>query len=90
MATQKFRDLVHYVCWKCEDPSQLGATKLNKIAWFADVYAYRRDGVSMTGESYVKRQFGPVPRSILPTLALLQREGKLVVRDTQLEYQPRE
>jgi hypothetical protein len=90
MASQKFRDLVHYVCWKCEDPSQLGATKLNKILWFVDTFTYRRDGVSLTGERYVKRQFGPVPYSMLPALTKLREEGKIFIREPHAEFQPRE
>lgn len=37
---EKFKALVHYICWKVEDPRQLGATKLNKILWFSDVLTY--------------------------------------------------
>jgi hypothetical protein len=29
---EKFKSLVHYVCWRCmDDPSKLGSVKLNKI-----------------------------------------------------------
>lgn len=37
---EKFKALVHYICWKVEDPRQLGATKLNNILWFSDVLTY--------------------------------------------------
>ncbi len=90
MSTQKFRDLIHYVIWKCEDPSLLGSTKLNKIPWYVDTYAYRRDGASITGETYVKRQYGPVPKSILETLRTLGEEGKIFEREPRAEYQPKE
>jgi hypothetical protein len=33
----------HYVIARC-DPAKLGATKLNKVLWFADVIYYRRHG----------------------------------------------
>ena len=90
MSSQKFRDLVHYICWRCEDPAQLGATKLNKITWVIDTYTYRRDGRSLTGETYIKQQFGPVARSMLPTLAKLGAEGKLLQRAPLTEFQSRE
>jgi hypothetical protein len=90
MASQKFRDLVHYICWRCEDPSQLGATKLNKIPWIIDTYVYCRDGHSLTGETYIKQQFGPVARSMLPTLAELGAEGKVTQRQPSSEFQSRE
>jgi hypothetical protein len=57
---KKFSNLVHYICYKCDDPSQLGATKLNKILWYCDMFSYRWNSESMTGENYIKRQFGPV------------------------------
>jgi hypothetical protein len=90
MASQKFRDLVHYICWRCEDPAQLGATKLNKIPWIIDTYLYRRDGRSLTGETYIKQKFGPVARSMLPTLAGLGAEGKIQQRTPSTEFQSRE
>ena len=77
MSTLKLKQLTHYVCWKCEDPSKLGATKLNKVLWLADVLAYKISGVSITGSSYVKQQFGPVPRSILAVRRELIAEKKI-------------
>ena len=78
---EKFRTLVHYVCDKVDDPSNLGATKLNKILWFSDVLAYLNWAEPITGESYIKRQFGPVPAHILSVLEELEKDRLLVVRD---------
>ena len=36
MDQEKFDALVHYICARCEDPTSLGATKLNKIMWYSD------------------------------------------------------
>ncbi len=72
---KKFKSLVHYVCWKAkDDPTRLGATKLNKICWLADFTNYYRTAHSITGATYVKRQFGPVPRAILHTISELEQE----------------
>jgi len=81
MATDKFKALVHHIVSSCDDPSSLGATRLNKILWFCDVLSYRMHGVAMTGERYVKRQFGPVPKTILRTLKELEDEGSILVRE---------
>jgi hypothetical protein len=75
------KELTHYICWKTADPSKLAATKLNKALWFADTIAYRANGRSITNTTYVKRQFGPVPRRILPVLDQLNSEGKVIVRE---------
>lgn len=79
--TDLLKELIHYICWKVQDPSKLGATKLNKTLWFSDTIAYRATGRSITNTVYVKRQFGPVPKRVLPVLSELQNEGKIVVRE---------
>ena len=86
MASAKFKALVHQIVASCDDPNRLGATKLNKICWFADTIAYRLHGKSITGETYVKRQRGPVPKSILFAIRELEAEQKIGVRDH--EYLP--
>ena len=79
----RLKELTHYICWKVtEDPSRLGATKLNKALWFSDSLAYRMSGHSISNSSYVKRQFGPAPKHILPAINELSSEGKLLVRES--------
>src|SRR5258707_6058665 len=79
---EKFKALVHYVCWsRKDDTSKLGSTKLNKILWLSDFVKYYRSGASITGARYVKRQFGPVPRAIMPVLAELESEGAVFTRE---------
>ncbi len=80
----RMKKLVHYMCSLCEDPSKFGATKLNKALWYADTIAYQMYGESISGEkSYVKRQFGPVPKKILATLDRLESDGSLLVKRTR-------
>jgi hypothetical protein len=89
--TDLLKELTHYVCWKVGDPAKLGATKLNKTLWFSDTIAYRLSGRSITGAAYVKRQFGPVPKRILPVLQELATEGKIAIRQRQhFSYPQRE
>src|SRR5438552_961368 len=78
----KFASLVHYLCHKASDnPSILGKTKLSQALWYSDAYAYVLHGKSITGEKYVKHQFGPVPCHIDSTLRALEREKAIVIRD---------
>ncbi|MBS1913461.1 MAG: SocA family protein [Bacteroidetes bacterium] len=88
MATQghqsdKYVALVHYICWRCQDPSKLGKTKLNKILFYSDFasYLYYRKPITDTG--YIKLQFGPVPKDIDQVIIRLRHEGKVVERDAQ-------
>lgn len=83
MATEKFKALVHHVVSSCDDPTRLGSIRLNKILWYADTIAYRLHGASITGETYVKRQFGPVPKHILGTLRVLEEEGSIVATEKE-------
>jgi Protein of unknown function (DUF4065) len=77
----RFKKLVHYVCSQCaDDPAKLGATKLNKTLWISDLRSYYETGKPITPARYVKREFGPVPSSIMPVLQELQREGALTVK----------
>jgi hypothetical protein len=77
MNTNRLADLAHYIIWRC-DPSELGATKLNKICWYADLNAYRQLERTVTGADRYKRlQFGPVPKGIHLVLEALEHEGKI-------------
>jgi len=81
---EKFKSLVHYICWRCkDDPSKLGAVKLNKTLWVADFTAYYNSSHPITGARYIKREHGPVPHATLPILNELESEGALFVRDTR-------
>ena len=73
----KFKALVHYICEKATDPSVLGSVKLNKVLWYSDAIHYLISGQSITGETYIKRQFGPVPRHIVNVVESLVQERKI-------------
>ena len=75
---ERLQALLHYVCDKAEDPSVLGRVKLNKVPWYADTIAFMIMGKSITGERYIKRQFGPVPAKFVPALRKLEEDGKIV------------
>lgn len=55
-----------YVADKSADDEMFGATKLNKILYFSDFLYYQKTGESITGANYMKLEFGPVPRRLLP------------------------
>lgn len=86
---EKFKSLVHYVCSRVDNPSQLGATKLNKVLWFSDLLTYLNINAPVTGARYVKRQFGPVPAAIVPIIEELRAEGALAVRDVEYFGKPK-
>jgi hypothetical protein len=89
MDREKFKTLVHYICWKCDDPSKLGATKLNKIIWFAERSWFLKTGEAISGVKFVKQERGPVPNAILPVLDSLVEEHRLVIREGRSYSYPR-
>lgn len=72
----KFKDLIHYICFR-SDSSKLGKTKLHKILYYSDMRAYVLLKKPITGEAYVKDQFGPVSSHLLGVLEELQAEGRI-------------
>lgn len=77
----KLKTVVLYACARCE-PSQLGAVKLHKVLYFADMLHYAQVGTPLTGATYRKRPHGPTCDNLLPTLRELAQEGSLDIRET--------
>ena len=71
-------------------PDDLGATKLNKILWFADCEFYRRHGRSLTGETeYIRRDNGPCPVRIVQVINRLKQDGAIVERPQPVAHYTR-
>jgi hypothetical protein len=83
---EKLKQLVHYVCDIAPDPRQLGATKLNKILFYADTQAYLETGSPSTGETDVKQKLGPVPKHIGEILAELKAEEAVAISEERLAF----
>lgn len=63
---KRFRELIVYVADKCGMDPSFGATKLNKILWYADFVSYKQRGKPITGERYQRLQNGPCPVRLKP------------------------
>ena len=88
--TPKLKDLVHCIVHECKDrPDRLGAVRLNKVLWYADVSSFKEHGEPISGETYVKRQYGPVPLRIGAVLEELRDEGKIAVQEPSGQYDTR-
>lgn len=77
----KLRELALYIADRSVDDPNFGATKLNKLLFFSDFLAYGQYGAPITGATYRRLQFGPVPAQ----LGVVQREllatGTAVVQE---------
>ena len=81
---RKFRELVLYVSQKCASDPKFGATKLNKILFYADFFAYGNTGNPITGFRYQKLPNGPAPRRLLPVRGQMVAEGELGIQEVPL------
>lgn len=77
----KLGELILYVSERCEADRHFGATKLNKILFFADFLFYQKTGRSITGQEYQRLPNGPAPRRLIPVRQTLVDAGDLAVRE---------
>jgi len=75
----KFKELLLFICRRSEGDEPFGATKLNKLLFFADFMAYRKLGKSITGHRYQKLDNGPAPQALLPIRNQLEEEGAIAL-----------
>jgi hypothetical protein len=80
----KLAELILYICQKCADDPYFGATKLNKILYFADFLHYGNHGAPITGMEYQKLAYGPAPRRLLPVRQELMDRGDLGIQPVHL------
>lgn len=81
MGGEKLRELILYICHRCEGDDTFGAVKLNKILFYADFGAYVLHEHSITGEEYQALDHGPAPRRLVPVRESLIAEKRLIVRE---------
>src|SRR5438874_6123820 len=77
----KFKELILFICRNCE-PSRLGAVKLHKILYLADMLQFAFEGHAITGSVYIKQEFGPTSRHLLGILRELQREKAIRISNS--------
>jgi hypothetical protein len=80
---QKFRELILYIARESEQDEHFGATKLNKILFYSDFWAYRKLGHSITGQQYQKLGKGPAPRRLLPVVRKMEDHGDCVLAERE-------
>lgn len=72
---ERFRELLLYVARETEADLRCGRTKLYKILFYADFWAFSKLGHSISGQEYQKLPNGPAPRQALPVIEAMVREG---------------
>ena len=77
---QKLAELILYISSMSEDDPFCGATKLNKILYFADAISFAEYGEPITGAQYMKEEFGPVPVRLVPVREKLKETNAIAVQ----------
>jgi len=74
---EKFKQILHYVIYKCGNLSNVGRTVLYKLLYFSDFDYYELFEEKMTGESYYKLDHGPAPSHFDEVTKELEKEGNI-------------
>ncbi|MCK9495552.1 MAG: Panacea domain-containing protein [Dehalococcoidia bacterium] len=74
---QRFKELILFIADQSKDDPRFGATKLNKILYFADFKAFLALGSSISGATYIRMDRGPVPEEMLATLREMEDAGDI-------------
>jgi hypothetical protein len=76
---KKLEELIIYISEKSKNDPSFGATKLNKILFFADFVHYGSHGKAITNAEYVHRSNGPTPKFMKPALDSLEKESRIKI-----------
>lgn len=82
---EKFKELILYICEKSATDPNFGATKLNKLLFLSDFWAYGNLGQPITGVEYMKLRYGPAPRPLVPVREEMQNNRELAIQETTLD-----
>ena len=75
---KKLAAAIYHICERASaHPDSLDQIKLNKVLWYADARAYLQRGESITGDTYIKKPFGPVARHNRVAVEQLEAAGAL-------------
>jgi uncharacterized phage-associated protein len=76
---EKLRELILYLSCLSEKDQYFGATKLNKLLFYADFLAYQRFGNAITGQEYQALPQGPAPRRLKPVMNRMKAGGDIKI-----------
>ncbi len=79
-AYEKFKNMVLYFSIR---EAGVWKTKLMKLLFYADFVHYKKYGASISGLSYIRHKYGPVPRNHTSLLGTLEKEGAIEIDETE-------
>ncbi len=73
----KFKNVLLYILEKCAGKPNVGETVLNKLLYFSDFNYYEMYEEHLTGATYRKLPYGPVPQNMDSVIDQMIRKGEL-------------
>jgi len=84
---EKFKQVLLYLLERCGGKPNIGETVIYKLLYFADFNFYETYEEQLTGATYRKLPFGPVPAEFTAIVGQMEQEGELqVVSNHYYEY----
>lgn len=84
---EKFRQVLLYLLERCAGKPNIGETVVYKLLYFADFNFYETYEEQLTGATYRKLPFGPVPAEFSAIVRQMENAGELqVVSDKYHDY----
>jgi hypothetical protein len=71
----RLRELMLFVADRCQGDPNFGVTKLNKILFYCDFFAFARLGKPITGIPYNELTYGPVPTGAENARRKMEQDG---------------
>ncbi len=81
MNIAKYESVAHYIIYAARNAPEhkkIGYTKLNKMLYYSDFLSYFKYKKPITGDSYIRKQHGPVPEKIEMIVGNLKKNGKII------------
>lgn len=83
--TERFKTVIQYVCWTCEDPRVLNFVTLNWILWYAERNECLATKRQLTGAIYTKGAGGPCAMPAYGAIKELVKEKMIVQREQSID-----
>lgn len=74
---EKFKDMIHYIIYRCQKKPNFGRTILYKLLYFSDFNFYELYEKPLSGEIYVHKPRGPIPKDFLKAKDELIQEKRI-------------
>lgn len=84
---EKFKQVLLYLLERCAGKPNVGQTVLYKLLYFADFNFYEMYEEQMTGATYRRQKFGPVPLEFSEIIRSMEKTGEIKeIEDKYYDY----